>query len=95
MVVRTVKIDIEKVLDDLWMYFISDIKASLSACENKFELDELLHEDRLKAKCKLEALKDCTIIDVEEYNKMRSKIDVEAENIITMFENRITENKED
>ena len=95
MVVRTVKIDIEKILDDLWMYFTSDIQASLSACDNKLDLDEFLHEDRLKAKCKLEALKDCTIIDVEEYNKMRAKIDAEAENIRIKFENRITENKED
>ncbi|MBO5809670.1 MAG: hypothetical protein J6R32_02460 [Bacteroidales bacterium] len=95
MIIRTTKIDIEKILDDIWLRFTCDMQASVSASEDKVTLDELLHEDRLKAKYKLEVLKDCAIIAEEEYNEMTAKIDVESENIMTMFKNRVKINKED
>lgn len=95
MLIRTVKIDIEKILDDIWMVFNADMQASVSVASDLVELDELMHEDRLKAKSRLEILKECNIIDVEEFNKMKQRIDIESEGIITEFKNRVKINKED
>ena len=85
MLIRTIKVDVEKYLEDLWLLFSGDITASFGIATNKDDLIDLIREDKVRVKDRLEVLKDIGVIDQEEYNNMSAKIDKESVKVIESF----------
>lgn len=81
MEVRTVKVDIEKILDDMWDIFQNNLKSSFetSALGTKKELYyNLLDNDRDVAHQGLITLFTCKLINKEELQEMMLKVDLET-----------------
>lgn len=85
MLIRTIKVDVEKYLEDLWLLFTGDLQASNGIATNKDDLIDLIREDRVRAKDRLEVLRDIDVIDQEEYNNMSAKINDESDKVIESF----------
>ena len=95
MEVRTVTVDIEKVLEDLWYRFTSDIKASSNISKDADMLQEFVDEDRRAIIYCLDVLRWCKLISDAECADMQDKADAHQDMVVEEFKNRITENKED
>lgn len=95
MLIKTVKVDIESMLDDLWCFYMADLKSSADVASDLIEFDELVHEDRMRIKNYLECLHKCNLIDAEEVKNMKKRADDESRAARVVFENRVKINKED
>ena len=95
MEVRTVTVDIEKVLEDLWDRYVNDLNTSVLISKNVSTLQEFSDTDRQAIIYCLDVLRWCKLIDGAECADMQDKADAYQDKIINEFKNRITENKED
>lgn len=81
MELRTVTVDVEKILDDMWDIFQNNLQSSFeaSALGTKKELYyNLLDDDRDMAQQGLITLFTCKLIKREEYQEMMLKVDLET-----------------
>ena len=85
MLIRTIKVDVERYLEDLWLLYVADLKASKEVAASYNDLVELINQDFSRVKTHLEVLKDLNIIDVEEYRDMRDKSRNESDKVIESF----------
>lgn len=95
MEIRTVTLDIERVLEEVWERFRNDIEASMAVSKTTLSFTDESYEDGRAIKYCLDTLRWCKLIDEAECADMQDKVDAYIDASIKEFKNRITENKED
>lgn len=90
--VRTVKVDVEEVLSDLWKRFESDIEQSAKCCDisssrntTYTQLFNETYEDGRACKYCLDVLRWCKLISDDECSDMALKVDEYIESILDSY----------
>lgn len=90
MEMRTKPVDIEKILDEIWTRFITDIDASLkttaSSATYYTHIFNETYEDGRACKYCLDVLRWCKLISDDECSDMALKVDEYIEGILAQFE---------
>lgn len=80
MEVRTVTVDIEKILDEVWQRFLADIEATKSLDYiSDIEKRDMIDEDARACKYCLDVLRWCKLIDEAECADMQDRADAHAD----------------
>lgn len=97
MEVRTVTLDIERVLEEIWQRLENDVTTSIHINKEINAAYNDTYEDGRACKYCLDVLRWCNLISGSECADMQDKVDTYIEEQMLIFgdKNRITENKED
>lgn len=80
MEVRTVTVDIEKVLDEVWQRFLADTEATMSLPNySAVGKRDMIDEDARACKYCLDTLRWCKLIDEAECADMQDRADAHAD----------------
>ena len=93
MEMRTKPVDIEKILDEIWTRFESDIEESVKCCEVSYsgytkytQIFNETYEDGRACKYCLDVLRWCKLISDDECSDMALKVDEYIEGILAQYE---------
>lgn len=93
MEMRTKPVDIEKILDEIWTRFISDMEQSVKCCDvsgsgytTYTQLFNETYEDGRACKYCLDVLRWCKLISDDECSDMALKVDEYIEGILAQYE---------
>ena len=92
MEMRTRPVDIEKILDEIWLRLTNDIEASEEATEKSLNTYTMLfnetYEDGRACKYCLDVLRWCKLISDDECSDMALKVDEYIEAHLDKFKNK-------
>ena len=90
--IRVRRIDLEKVLEEIWTRYVADLGASCEVMTSRYEES---YEDARAAKYSIDTLKFAGIISDEECEEIKERIDAIRKQHLELVNNRVTGNKED
>ena len=85
MEVRKITVDIEAVLNDLWLKYVNDLEASMSLDISKVSVEHETYGDLEKIKACLDTLRWCNLISMEECDDMQLKADQHREKVLEVL----------
>ena len=92
MEIRTRRVDLDKVLEEIWTRYVADLSAS---CEVIGDVYDSCYEDARAAKYSFDTLRYAGLLTADECSEMQERVDNIMEQHLKIVCNRVTRNKED